>query len=108
MRAVAFALSLLVLGSVGAAAQQPSPMPLPELNLNPRDVAAIGIGAVLGFFGAEAVEIPGLIGAVAGSVIGAWWYADHDNPVQRPEIKPTAAREAVAPRGETLALVLVR
>jgi hypothetical protein len=83
-------------------------MPPPEFNLNPRDVTAIGAGALLGFFVAEPLGISQLVGAVAGSIIGAWWYVDHADSAQRPEIKPTAARQAIAHHGETPTLVLVR
>jgi len=108
MRAVAFALSLLVLGSFGAAAQQPTPIAPQELNLNPRDVAAIGAGALLGLFAAEALGVSQFVGAVAGGVVGAWWYAEHSELMQHPQMKPAAARAAVARQGETLALVVVR
>jgi hypothetical protein len=108
MRAVAFALSLLVLGSFGAAAQQPSPMPPADLNLNPRDVAAIGAGALLGFFVAEPLGVSQFVGAVVGGIIGAWWYAEHAELMQHPQMKPMAARAAVANQGETPTLIILR
>lgn len=100
MRAVAIALSLLVLVSTGAVAQQPTPAPqaTPLENVNTGKVVAVGVGALLGIVAAEALVVgdaAAIIGGVAGGLVGAWWYnSGGDSASPRGSVKPTAARQA--------------
>src|SRR6516225_5499424 len=97
MRAVAFALTLLVLGSLPAAAAEGRATESARVLHRSLEVAAIGGGALLGFYLAERLGIAGVIGSVAGSLAGLWWIADHEDPKLRPQIKSTSVRAAVAP-----------
>lgn len=111
MRAVAFALSLLVLGSLPATAAQgrDDQAGRPEMALvvhRSLEFAVIGGGAFLGFYAAEYLGIPGVIGSVVGSLGGLWYNLEHRHSVEDLKIEPTALRGAVADHGETPALVI--
>src|SRR5215467_7704947 len=111
MRAVVIALSLLVLVSTGAVAQQPAPAPQasPMDNVNTGKVVAVGIGALLGIVAAEAVVVgdaAAIVGGVAGGLVGAWWYSSGSETASpRGNVKQTGAREAAYQGG---GLVIVR
>ena len=108
MRVAAFALSVLVLGSLPAAAEQGPNAEWARVQHRSLEVAAIGGGALLGFFVAERLAIAGVIGSVAGSLAGLWWIVEHEDPKLRPEIKPSSAPAYVAPDGLTPTLVIRR
>jgi hypothetical protein len=109
MRVFAIALSLVLLGSFEAGAQQAAPAP-PEAymeHLSPGNVAAVGAGALIGVFGLEALGIEGaaLIGGVGGSIIGAWWYASSgDEIVPHVNFRTTALPAADAPRAQLVSI----
>ena len=121
MRTLAIALSFLVLGSFGAAAQKPvAPAPVPPPvaapslpaapspslydSVTPGKVIAVGVGALIGVAVVPTViggESAAIVGGIAGGLIGAWWYGSADGAAAaRVDVRPTAAREA-ANRGET-------
>jgi hypothetical protein len=112
MRAFAFALSLLVLASLPAAAAEEryGQGRGPEMGLvlhRSLEFALVGAGAFLGFYAAEYLGIRGVIGSVVGSLGGLWYNLEHRHSIEDPQIKqPTAAREATANHGEAPTLVI--
>ena len=109
MRVLAIAVSFLVLGSFAAGAQQAAPAPEPGYmeHLSPGNVAAIGAGALAGVFGLEAIGIEGaaLIGGVAGSIVGAWWYASSgDEIVPHVNFRTTALPAADVPHAQLVSI----
>ncbi len=47
--------------------------------LTANQVVAIGIGVLGGVVIAEAIDVAIILGAIAGGVIGNWWYAENAN-----------------------------
>lgn len=46
--------------------------------LTANQVLYIGAGAIGGLLVAEGLHVAGLIGAIAGGVLGNWWYAQNE------------------------------
>lgn len=82
---------LALLPATGHAQQQQKPGDM--FGLNSSQVVAIGVGIVGGVIVAEAaaVSMPAWAGALAGGLIGNWWYSQ-----QAEQMKATASRTAAA------------
>ena len=85
-----------------ASAQQRAPVPAPTPqapaqmldNVNLNKALAIGAGVVIGAVVLESIAVGDamvLVGGVAGGLIGAWWYENSGDPVQRASIRQSAA-----------------
>jgi outer membrane lipoprotein SlyB len=60
---------------------QAAPPALPATTIDQGKVLAIGTGVLLGAAVGSLVTLRGatLIGAMAGGVLGAWWYGEHSD-----------------------------
>ena len=85
MRKLIFAaiLSAGAIGPISARASEPpilvqKPMPMASEGFDRNKVFAIGAGIIAGAAAGSALSLRGavIIGAVAGGLIGAWWYGD--------------------------------
>ena len=85
-------ITALTLGSVGARAEGPVIVPVQQStvtaeadgSISTGKLVAIGAGLVIGgAIGASTMTFRGAtaVGAVAGGLIGAWWYGDGDDTV---------------------------
>jgi hypothetical protein len=97
MRKLILAAAMAIIGFLPISAQAQAPAPAPQkpgdmFGLNSSQVVAIGVGIVGGVVIAEAViGLPVVAGAVAGGLVGNWWYSQ-----QVEEMKSTAVRRANA------------
>jgi hypothetical protein len=71
------------IGPIAARAGEPAVlvqqgMPMPSQGFDRNKALAIGAGIVIGATAASALSFRGaiIVGAVAGGLIGAWWYGD--------------------------------
>ncbi|MGQ9367350.1 hypothetical protein [Azospirillum sp. ST 5-10] len=89
--ALALAGSLALAPAVAVAQQAPAPVPMPApvepaapaapsiFGLSPDHALAVGVGIVAGALAMDVLAGRGaLIGAIAGGLIGSWWYGTHE------------------------------
>jgi hypothetical protein len=79
--------AILLIGAIGPvtahAGERPilvqTAMPAMSEAFDRNQAFAIGLGIVLGATAGSVLSMRGaiLVGAVAGGIIGAWWYGDH-------------------------------
>jgi hypothetical protein len=86
MRRLTLTVIICVIGMAAGAARaaerpmlvQANPLAVPA-TIDQGKVLAIGAGVLIGAAAGSLITLRGatVIGAVAGGVIGAWWYGDH-------------------------------
>jgi len=96
MRSLTLAVIVCAIGMTAAesrAAEHPilvqTNPPAAPTTIDQGKVLAVGAGVLIGAAAGSLITLRGatLVGAIAGGVLGAWWYGDH------PDIAPLAPRK---------------